>query len=275
MDVHTHFQMELEELKENLLKMAALVEEAINNAVQSLVKRDSELAKKTLDGEDRINKLEIAIEDMCLKLLALRQPMAADLRFITSAMKIITDLERIGDQAVNIAERAVSLNEEPQLKPYIDIPRMAEIAQSMVKDVLDAFVNKDSKLARLVCERDDLVDGLNDQVFRELLTYMISDPKTITRAVHLMIVCRCLERIGDHATNIAEDVIFMVDALVIKHHADVQEDKKALGITNLANSGIRKLEIPQFLNPLIPQLVNSWPLLRKILIPILTSLKNK
>ena len=226
MDVHTHFQMELEELKENLLKMATLVEGAINNAVQSLMKRDPDLAKKTLQGEDRINKLEIAIEDMCLKLLALRQPMAVDLRFITSAMKIITDLERIGDQAVNIAERAISLNEEPQLKPYIDIPRMAEIAQSMVKDVRDAFVNGDSKLARSVCERDDLVDGLNDQVFRELLTYMISDPKTIMRAVHLMIVCRCLERIADHATNIAEDVIFMVDALVIKHHADVKEEEK-------------------------------------------------
>ena len=222
MDVHTHFQMELEELKKNLLKMAAWVEEAISQAVQSLVKRDSELAKKTFAGEDRINRLEIEIDEMCLKLLALRQPMAADLRFITAAMKIITDLERIGDQAVNIAERAISLNEEPQLKPYIDIPRMAEIAQSMVKDVLDAFVNRDSKLARLVCERDDLVDGLNDQVFRELLTYMISDPKTITRAVHLMIVCRCLERIADHATNIAEDVIFMVDALVIKHHADIE-----------------------------------------------------
>jgi phosphate transport system protein len=218
--------MELEELKESLLKMATWVEGAINNAVQSLMKRDSELAKKTLQGEDRINKLEITIEDMCLKLLALRQPMAADLRFITAAMKIITDLERIGDQAVNIAERAISLNQEPQLKPYIDIPRMAEIAQSMVKDVLDAFVNRDSKLARSVCERDDLVDGLNDQVFRELLTYMISDPKTITRAVHLMIVCRCLERIADHATNIAEDVIFMVDALVIKHHADIKEDEK-------------------------------------------------
>src|SRR4030043_292831 len=223
MDVHTHFQMELDELKENLLKMATLVEEAINNAVQSLVKRDSELAQKTFQGEDRINKLEITIEDMCLKLLALRQPMAGDLRFITSAMKIITDLERMGDQAVNIAERAVSLNQEPQLKPYIDLPRMAEIAQSMVKDVLDAFVNRNSKLARSVCERDDLVDGLNDQVFRELLTYMISDQKTITRAVHLMIVSRCLERIADHATNIAEDGIFMVDALVIKHHADAKE----------------------------------------------------
>jgi phosphate transport system protein len=223
MVTETHFQKELEELKWNLLRMAATVEQAIHDAVQSLVKRDSDLAQKTFEFEDRINKLEITIDDMCLKLLALRQPMAADLRFITSAMKIITDLERMGDQAVNIAERALSLNQESQLKPYIDIPRMAEIAQSMVKDVLDAFVNRDSKLARSVCERDDLVDELNDQVMRELLTYMMSDPKAIPRAVHLMIVSRCLERIADHATNIAEDVIFMVDALIIKHHADVEE----------------------------------------------------
>ena len=223
MITETHFQKELEELKGNLLEMAALVEESIRDAVRSLVKRDSELAQQTFAKEDRINGLEIVIDDMCLRLLALRQPMAVDLRFITAAMKIITDLERMGDQAVNIAERAISLNQEPQLKPYIDIPRMAEITQSMVKDVLDAFVTKDSKLARSVCERDDLVDGLNDQVFRELLTYMMSDPKTTTRAVHLMIVSRCLERIADHATNIAEDVIFMVDALVIKHHADVKE----------------------------------------------------
>ncbi len=223
MATETQFQKELEELKENLLKMASLVEEALRNAIQSLVERDSSLAQKTFDVEDRINKMENAIDEMCLKLLALRQPVATDLRFITSAMKINTDLERMGDQAVNIGERAISLNQEPQLKPYIDIPRMTKITQSMVKDVLDAFVNKDPKLARSVCERDDLVDGLNDQVFRELLTFMISDPKTITRAVHLMIVCRCLERIADHATNIAEDVIFMVDALVIKHHADVKE----------------------------------------------------
>ena len=226
MDKHTHFQRELETLKENLLLMATFVEEAIRNAVQSLVQRDPGLAQKTFDGEDRINRLEITIDDMCLKLLALRQPMAVDLRFITSAMKIVTDLERMGDQAVNIAERAVSLDEQSQLKPYIDIPRMAEIAQAMVKDVLDAFVNGDSKLARSVCERDDVVDGLNDQVFRELLTFMIQDPKTITRAVHLMIVSRCLERIADHATNIAEDVIFMVDARVIKHHADVRDQKE-------------------------------------------------
>jgi phosphate transport system protein len=222
----THFQKELQELKESLLKMAAMVEEAIHTSVQSLVQRDSELAKKTFEGEDKINAMEITIEDMCLRLLALRQPMAADLRFITAALKIITDLERMGDQAVNIGERAISLNQEPQLKPYLDLPRMTEITQSMVRDVLDAFVNRDSKLARSVCERDDLVDGLNDQVFRELLTFMISDPKTITRAVHLMIVCRCLERIADHATNIAEDVIFMVDALVIKHRADAKKEEE-------------------------------------------------
>jgi phosphate transport system protein len=226
MATETHFQKELEALKENLLKMAAIVEEAIRNSVQSLVKRDSDLARKTFNVEDRVNQMENAIDEMCLKLLALRQPMAADLRFITSAMKITTDLERMGDQAVNIAERALSLNEDPQLKPYIDIPRMTEIVQSMVKDVLDAFVNRDSKLARSVCARDDLVDGLNDQVVRELLTYMLSDPKTITRAVHLMIVARCLERIADHATNIAEDVIFMVDALVIKHHADEKKEEE-------------------------------------------------
>ncbi len=226
MVTETQFQKELEKLKENLLKMAALVEEAISNSVQSLVKRDTGLAQKTFDGEDRINRMENEIEDMCLKLLALRQPMAVDLRFITSALKIVTDLERMGDQAVNIAERAVSLNQEPQLKPYIDIPRMAEIVQSMVRDVLDSFVKRDSKLARSVCARDDLVDGLNQQVFRELLTFMISEPATIQRAVHLMIVCRCLERIADHATNIAEDVIFVVDARVIKHHAEEKDAEK-------------------------------------------------
>jgi phosphate transport system protein len=229
MVVETHFQKDLDDLKANLLKMATLVEEALTDAVQSLVRRDSSLAQKTFQGEDQINAMENTIEEMCLKLLALHQPMAADLRFITAALKIITDLERMGDQAVNIGERAISLNQEPQIKPYIDIPRMAEITQSMVKDVLDAFVNRDSGLARDVCKRDDLVDGLNDQVFRELLTYMISDAKTITRAVHLMIVSRCLERIADHATNIAEDVIFMVDALIIKHRADIKKEKEAEG----------------------------------------------
>jgi len=219
----SHFEKELERLKERLLAMATLVEETLRDAIKALVDRDSELIRKTMAQEDRINAMENAIDEMCLKLLALRQPMAVDLRFITSAMKIITDLERMGDQAINICERAASLNQEPQIKPYIDIPRMAEIVQSMVKDVLDAFVNRNSALARSVCARDDIVDGLNHQVHRELLTYMISDPRTITRAVHLMIVSRCLERIADHATNVAEDVIFMVDARVIKHHADEKE----------------------------------------------------
>lgn len=226
MITETQFQKELEELKENLLRMATMVEEAIQDSVNSLVKRDSDLAQKTFKREKEINEMEIAIDEMCLRLLALRQPVAVDLRFITSAMKIVTDLERMGDQAVNIAERAISLNQEPQLKPYIDIPRMAELTQSMVKDVLDAFVNRDPKLARSVCERDDVVDGLNDQVVRELLTYMMADPKTIPRAVHLMIVARCLERIADHATNIAEDVIFMVEALIIKHHADEKKEQR-------------------------------------------------
>jgi len=224
--METHFQQELNRLKESLLQMAGLAERAISNAVEALVKRDTSLAEKTIAEDEKINQMELRVDDMCLKLLALHQPMAADLRFITSAMRINTELERIGDQATNIAERVISLNQEPQLKPYIDIPRMAEISQSMVKDVLDAFVNGDAQLARSVCERDDQVDGLNDQVFRELLTYMMSDSKTITRSVHLIIVSRCLERIADHATNIAEGVIFMVKALVIKHHADVKGEKE-------------------------------------------------
>jgi phosphate transport system protein len=220
--METHFQQELNKLKEQLLKMAGLAERAISNAIEALVRRDTPLAEKTIAEDEKINEMELLMDDLCLKLLALHQPLAADLRFITSAMRINTELERIGDLSVNIAERAISLNQEPQLKPYIDLPRMAEITQSMVKDVLDAFVNGDAKLARSVCERDDQVDALNDQVFRELLTYMMSDPKTITRAVHLIIVSRCLERIADHATNIAEGVIFMVQALVIKHHADTK-----------------------------------------------------
>jgi len=222
--METHYQQELNKLKEHLLKMAGLVERAIRNGVEALMNRDTPLAEKTIAADKAINEMEILVDEECLKLLALHQPMAADLRFITSAMRINTELERIGDQAVNIAERAVSLNQEPQLKPYIDIPRMAEITQSMVKDVLDAFVNADANLARSVCERDDQVDSLNDQVFRELLTYMMADSRTITRSVHLIIVSRCLERIADHATNIAEGVIFMTKALVIKHHADANAE---------------------------------------------------
>jgi phosphate transport system protein len=224
--METHFQQELNQLKSELLRMAGLAERAIRNAVEALVKRNTPLAEKTIKEDAQINEMEIDIDERCIKLLALHQPMAADLRFITSAMRINTELERIGDQAVNIAERVISLNQEAQLKPYMDIPRMAEITQAMVKDVLDAFVNGDANLARSVCERDDRVDALNDQVFRELLTYMMADSSTISRAVHLIIVSRCLERIADHATNIAEGVIFMTKALVIKHHADAKAETR-------------------------------------------------
>ncbi len=208
------FQKGSQELKNNLLKMAAFVEGAIGDAVQSLVKRDSNRARKTLEREYLINTMELEINDECLKLLVPMHPEAADFRFVRSVMKFTANFKRMGDQAVNIAEHAISLNQEPQLKPYIDIPRMAEITQSMIKDVLDAFVNNDSKLARSVCERDDLVDGLNNQVITELLTFMESGLQTTTtRTIRLMIVCRCLERIGDYATNIAEDVLFMLRAV--------------------------------------------------------------
>lgn len=218
-DMATHFQQELNRLKEKLLKMAGLAEQAIANAIDALVKRDTDLAEKTIREDEAIDRTELEIDHLSLTLLALHQPMAADLRFITSAMRINVELERIGDLAVNIAERALSLNREPQLKPYIDIPRMAEIAKDMLKEVLDAFVTGNTERARAVCERDDHVDDLNEQIFRELLSYMVADAKTITRAVHLIIVSKYLERIADHATNIAEGIIFMVKARVVKHHA--------------------------------------------------------
>jgi phosphate transport system protein len=227
--METHLQQELNLLKSELLRMAGLVERAIGNAVEALVKRDTPLAEKTIREDSQINGMENDIDDRCIKLLALHQPMAADLRFITSAMRINVELERIGDLAVNIAERVIFLNQEPQLKPYIDLPAMAEMSQKMLRDVLDAFVKGDADLARSVCARDDQMDALNSQVFRELLTYMMEDPRTITRSVHLIIVSRHLERIADHATNIAEGVIFMAKALVIKHHADAPDQKGMKG----------------------------------------------
>jgi phosphate transport system protein len=221
------FDEELKLLKEKLLEMAARAEEQIALAVRGLKDREEKLACQVLDREEAINLLDIGIDDMCMRLLALRQPMAADLRFITSAMKISSDLERIGDLAVNIAERTIDLLKHPQLKPLIDIPRMAVLAQEMVRDALNAFINGDDKLARDVCARDDKVDQLNDQVFRELLTYMMQDAGTISRAVDLILVGRHLERIADHATNIGEDVIYMVRGRTIKHHI---EEGRATGL---------------------------------------------
>ena len=214
------FDDELKSLKEKLLEMASRAEEQIALAVRGLKDRDEKLACQVLEREEAVNRLDIEIDERAMRLLALRQPMATDLRFITSAMRIGSDLERIGDLAVNIAERTMDLLKAPQLKPLIDIPRMAELAQEMVRDALNAFINGDDKLAQDVCERDDVIDQLNDQVFRELLTYMIQDSRTISRAVDLILVGRHLERIADHATNIGEDVIYMVRGKTIKHHVE-------------------------------------------------------
>jgi phosphate transport system protein len=214
------FDEELANLKKTLLEMAALVEEAVADSVKSLKERREELARGVFDTEKAINLYDVNVDEICMRLLALRQPVAADLRFITAAMRICSDLERMGDLAVNIAERSLELMKEPLLKPLLDIPEMARLAQSMVKDALDAFVRGDENLARRVCERDDQVDALNDQVFRVLLTYTLSDPQNIPRAVNLILIARSLERIADHATNIGEDVIYMRLGKVIKHGHD-------------------------------------------------------
>jgi phosphate transport system protein len=212
-----HFHEELDQLKQTLLAMGALVEDQIRRAMQALVDRDDELAKQVIERDRSVNAYDIEVDEKCVELLALHQPAAGDLRFITTAMKIVTDLERIGDQAVNIAQRARELNMEPQLKPYIDLPRMADAAQRMVKESLDAFVARDTALARRVCADDAPVDALNHQIFRELLTFMMEDPKTIPRAIRLILIARFIERVADHATNIAEMVIYMVDSKMVRH----------------------------------------------------------
>lgn len=215
------FDAELGALNERLLHMARLAEESVALAVKSLKERKEAFALDVFKRETDVNLLDIEIDELCMRLLALRQPVAADLRFITSAMKISSELERVGDLAVNIAEVSLELLKQPSLKPLIDIPRMASVAQGMVKDSLNAFVNRDENLARAVCERDDEVDSLNDQIFRELLTYMMNDQATINRAVGLILIGRHLERIADHATNIGEDVIYLVLGKTIKHHVEV------------------------------------------------------
>ena len=208
---------ELNGLKEKLLKMASLVEESIAKAIKSLVKRDSTLAQEAIEEDTQIDLLEVEINNLSLKLLALKQPMASDLRFITSAMKISAHLERIGDQAVNIAERSIELITQPLLKPLIDIPRMAELAQEMVKNSIGFLINNDISSVEELWKAENVVDDLNTQIFRELLTYMIEDPKTIKRAVGLILVGRHLERIADLSTDIAEEVVYAVNGKNIKH----------------------------------------------------------
>lgn len=211
------YEEELKRLREQILYMGGLVEDQIQKAVKSLVGRDSQLAETIIERDHEVNRLDVEIDDLCIKLLALHQPAGRDLRFITTGLKITTDLERIGDMAVNICERAVELNQEPQLKPYIDIPRMARISQRMIRESLDAFVREDTELALKVCKEDNEVDQLNAQIFRETLTFMIENAQTISRATKISSVSKYLERIADHATNIAEMVVYMVKGKSIRH----------------------------------------------------------
>jgi len=215
--ISASYDMELNDLRARILAMGGKVEMMIAGSMKSLVDRDTALAERVITLDHEVNTLEVAVDEKCLELLALRQPAARDLRFITLALKIVTDLERIGDQCANIAKRARELNVDPPLKPYIDLPRMAQWTETMLKEALDAFVRGDAELAIKVCGDDTFVDDLNVQIQRELLTYMIEDPQTISRAMKLTYISKYLERIADHATNIAEMVIFMVKGKDIRH----------------------------------------------------------
>lgn len=217
--VFRHFQEALEALQERLLAMGGLAEARVHESVRGLTDRDSEQIEAVIAGDGPINDLHIEVDDRCFKLLALHQPMAADLRAIVAAVKINTDLERVGDLAVNIAEASRRYLRHPPVKPLIDIPRMGEIAQIMLRDALDAFVRRDVALAEAVLAADDRLDALRSQIFRELITYMFQDPGTIEPSLDLILISRHLERIGDHATNVAEDVIFLVSARDVRHHA--------------------------------------------------------
>jgi phosphate transport system protein len=221
----TVFDDELQKLKEKLLRMGSLVEDAVKNSVTALVERDNALAELVIDNDRLVNTLDVEIDEESIRLIALRQPMASDLRFITMAMKITTDMERMGDLAVNIAERALELNAEPVLKPYIDIPKMREIAQGMIRDALNAFVKRDKKIAVDVILRDDKVDDLKHDVLQELAIFMVQDPTTVSRAMKISFVATYLERIADHATNIAEMVIYLVEGKIIRHMVPPAEEK--------------------------------------------------
>ena len=212
-----HFDDELADLKTKLLRMAAQTEDQIDKALTALVTRDSALAREVIERDHEINALDVEIDEESIRLLALHQPAARDLRLVTTAMKIATELERISDLAENVSERVIELNEEPQLKPYIDIPMMGNMARMMVKQSIDAFVKDDSTLARKVLTDDDYVDDLMEQLFRELLSFMIEDTHTISRAIRLSFIAKYLERMADHATNIAELVVYLVEGKIIRH----------------------------------------------------------
>ncbi len=217
-----HFIEELEELKSRLLEMAGLVESAIYRSVAAVVEKDYDQAQQVLKNEARINQMEIDNDELATRLLATQQPMAGDMRFLTAALKINTDLERMGDLAVTIVERALALMKEPVMRPAIDIPRMAKLTESMVRRSLDAFVRNDAELARSVLLSDDAVDNLRDAIYDELIEYMQLAPENVRPGVNLMFVARNLERLADHSTNIAEDVLFLIQGVDVRHHAEVR-----------------------------------------------------
>jgi phosphate transport system protein len=208
---------DLDRVRQALLKMGGMVEGMVAKATQALLDRNNQLCAEVIEGDNQVDQMEIEIDEACHLILGTKQPTAVDLRFLVAVMKINSDLERIGDSAVNIAQSVEQLNEQPTLKPYIDLPHLSQLVQDMVRKSLDAFVRRDTELATEVCQSDDAVDGLYKQIFRELLTYMIEDPKTVSRALHLLLVSRNMERIADHATNIAEDVIYYVEGRDIRH----------------------------------------------------------
>lgn len=210
--------LDLDRIRQSLLRMGGLVEEMMDRAAQAVSDRNAVLAADVVRRDREVDALELEIDEVCHSVLSRRQPTASDLRLLVAAMKINSDLERIGDSAVNIAHSAEQLLELPPTAPAVDLPYLSRRAQAMVRDSLDAFVRRDADLARQVCARDDEVDGLYKEIFRELLDAMIADPRMVSQALHLLLVARNLERIADHATNIAEDVIFMVSALDVRHH---------------------------------------------------------
>jgi phosphate transport system protein len=224
-----HFDQELDTLKQMLLTMASHAIASVTNAIKALTERDDDLARQVKTDDSILDKFEKDIDEMAISLLALKAPLASDLRLITTAMKISHDLERVGDEATTISRRALELNQEPQLKPYIDIPRMAEMGLQMLREAIDAFVNRDPAKARAIIPRDKQVDALNKQLHRELVSFIIENPATITRCLNLMVISKSLERIADHATNVAEEVVYLHEGQDIRH-------METLGITGESKS---------------------------------------
>lgn len=219
-----HFIEELDHLRDRLLEMSGLVEDSVYRAIRSLVEKDEEQAQQVLQNEGKINRMEIEIDEFATSLLATQQPMATDLRFITAAIKINHDLERMGDISVNIVERSLSLIHQPRMETVVDIPHMADLVQSMIRKSLDAFVRRDTELARSVLISDDAVDEMRDAVYEELIDGMEQDPKAVRQGVNMMFIARSLERLGDHATNIAEDVLYLVEGVEVRHHSEARQE---------------------------------------------------